>query len=101
MLDGSAWSDQRGKGVLYLRGLMLGGKRTSMLLMAARLGVDHQQLQQFVASSTWGHVRFQDWLARWAEELVRPQTYVLDDIGALCVVVRRGALRSACRGLRA
>ncbi|MFJ9847649.1 transposase, partial [Kitasatospora sp. NPDC101155] len=44
--------DQRAKGELYLRGLMLDGKRKSMQPMAERLGVDHQQLQQFVASST-------------------------------------------------
>src|SRR4051794_31124706 len=49
-------SDQRATGELYLRGLMLDGKRKSMQPMAARLGVDHQQLQQFVTSSTWDHV---------------------------------------------
>jgi SRSO17 transposase len=32
---------------------MLDGKRKSMQPMATRLGVDHQQLQQFVTSSTW------------------------------------------------
>src|SRR5436190_19326587 len=53
MLGGLARSDQRAKGELYLRGLMLDGKRKSMQPMAARLGVDHQQLQQFVTSSTW------------------------------------------------
>lgn len=37
--------DQRETGVRYLRGLMLDGPRKSMQPMAARLGVDHQQLQ--------------------------------------------------------
>lgn len=45
--------DQRAKGSLYLRGLMLDGRRKSMQPMAERLGVNHQPLQQFVASSTW------------------------------------------------
>jgi hypothetical protein len=42
---------QRGKGGLYLQGLMLGGRRKSMQPMGGRLGVDYQQLQQFVSSS--------------------------------------------------
>ncbi|MFI5916909.1 transposase, partial [Dactylosporangium sp. NPDC051541] len=42
-----ARSDQRAKGVAYLRGLLLDGRRKSMQPMAARLGVDHQGLQQF------------------------------------------------------
>src|SRR3954451_13390111 len=43
MLGGLARTDQRAKGALYLRGLLLDGKRKSMQPMAARLGVDHQQ----------------------------------------------------------
>ncbi|MFJ4008762.1 transposase [Streptomyces sp. NPDC090026] len=35
--------DQRQKGALYLRGLLLDGRRKSMQPMAERLGVDHQQ----------------------------------------------------------
>ncbi|MEV4847300.1 transposase, partial [Micromonospora matsumotoense] len=46
-------SDQRATGLRYLRGLMLDGRRKSMQPMADRLGVDHQQLQQFLTSSTW------------------------------------------------
>jgi len=45
-------SDQRATGRLYLRGLMLAGRRKSMQPMAARLGVDHQRLQQFT-NSPW------------------------------------------------
>ncbi|MFD9065849.1 transposase [Kitasatospora purpeofusca] len=45
--------DQRAKGGLYLRGLLLEGRRKSMQPMAERLGVDHQALQQFMTSSTW------------------------------------------------
>ena len=81
MLGGLARADQRAKGGLYLRGLMLDGKRKSMQPMAARLGVDHQQLQQFVTSSTWDHVEVRRRLARWADGFVAPQAYVVDDSG--------------------
>ena len=81
MLGGLARADQRAKGGLYLRGLMLDGKRKSMQPMAARLGVDHQQLQQFVTSSTWDHVEVRWRLARWADGFVVPEAYVVDDSG--------------------
>jgi SRSO17 transposase len=44
-------ADQRNKGNLYLHGLMLDGRRKSMQLMGDRLGIDYQQLQQFVSAS--------------------------------------------------
>ena len=81
MLGGLARSDQRAKGELYLRGLMLDGKRKSMQPMAARLGVDHQQLQQFVTSSTWDHVEVRKRVASWADEFIEPEAYVIDDSG--------------------
>jgi SRSO17 transposase len=81
MLGGLARSDQRAKGELYVRGLMLDGKRKSMQPMAARLGVDHQQLQQFVTSSTWDHGEVRRRVARWAEEFIDPRAYVIDDTG--------------------
>jgi SRSO17 transposase len=81
MLGGLARSDQRAKGELYLRGLMLDGKRKSMQPMAARLGVDHQQLQQFVTSSTWDHVEVRQRVARWADTFIDPDAYVIDDSG--------------------
>jgi SRSO17 transposase len=81
MLGGLARSDQRAKGELYLRGLMLEGKRKSMQPMAARLGVDHQQLQQFLTSSTWDHVEVRERLARWADAVIDPDAYVIDDTG--------------------
>src|SRR3954449_3921879 len=81
MLGGLARSDQRAKGELYLRGLMLDGKRKSMQPMADRLGVDYQQLQQFVTSSTWDHVEVRRRMARWADEFIGPEAYVIDDTG--------------------
>ena len=81
MLGGLARSDQRAKGELYLRGLLVDGKRKSMQPMAARLGVDHQQLQQFVTSSTWDHVEVRKRVARWADDFLDPEAYVIDDSG--------------------
>ena len=81
MLGGLSRADQRGKGELYVRGLLLDGKRKSMQPMAGRLGVDHQQLQQFVTSSTWDYGEVRRRVARWADEFVVPQAYVIDDTG--------------------
>jgi SRSO17 transposase len=74
-------SDQRATGLRYLRGLMLDGRRKSMQPMAERLGVDHQQLQQFLTSSTWDVAGLRRRLATAAIELVDPQVWVVDDTG--------------------
>lgn len=76
-----ARADQRVKGELYLRGLLLDGRRKSMQPMAGRLGVDHQRLQQFMTSSTWPVGTVRVGLARRAVGVVRPQVWVVDDTG--------------------
>ncbi|MFJ8053812.1 IS701 family transposase [Streptomyces luteogriseus] len=76
-----ARADQRVKGGLYLRGLLLDGRRKSMQPMAGRLGVDHQQLQQFMTTSTWQVEAVRARLARRAVAVVRPQVWVVDDTG--------------------
>jgi SRSO17 transposase len=81
MFVGLPRSDQRAKGELYVRGLMLDGQRKSMQPMAERLGVDHQQLQQFVSSSTWDHTEVRARLARWAQDTLSPEAHVIDDVG--------------------
>ncbi|MED7828040.1 IS701 family transposase [Streptomyces chiangmaiensis] len=73
--------DQRDKGELYVRGLMLDGKRKSMQPMAERLGVNHQQLQQFISSSTWDYVEVRRRVARWAAAHIAPEAYAIDDTG--------------------
>src|SRR5450755_3659873 len=65
MLGGLARSDQRATGELYVRGLLTDGRRKSMQPMAARLGVDHQRLQQFITSSTWDYAQVRRNAARW------------------------------------
>ena len=47
-----------------MRGLLTGGQRKPMQPMAARLGVDHQRLQQFITSSTWDYVAVRRNIAR-------------------------------------
>jgi SRSO17 transposase len=74
-------SDQRVKGQTYLRGLLLDGRRKSMQPMAARLGVDHQGLQQFVTTSTWDTMAVRVRLAERAVELIDPVAWVFDDTG--------------------
>ncbi|WVH83595.1 transposase [Lentzea sp. DG1S-22] len=81
MFDGFARRDQRGKGELYLPGLLLDGKRKSMQPTAERLHVDHQELQQFVTTSTWDHMEVRRRLAVWAAEFVDPDALAIDDTG--------------------
>ena len=71
--------DQRETGVRYLRGLMLDGQRKSMQPMAARLGVNHQVLQQFLTSSTWDVIGVRRRLATIAVDLIAPTVWVVDD----------------------
>src|SRR3954468_17374537 len=73
--------DQRDKGVTYVRGLLLDGRRKSMQPMAARLGVEEQGLQQFISSSTWAVEPVRARLARRAIEVIAPQAWVVDDTG--------------------
>lgn len=83
--------DQRAKGRLYLRGLMLEGRRKSMQPMAERLDVDHQQLQQFVTSSPWKVEPVRRRLAILAEEAIAPEAWVIDDTG-----FKKDGTSSAC-----
>jgi SRSO17 transposase len=81
MLADFARADQQSKGELYLRGLLTDGRRKSMQPMAERLGVDHQQLQQFITSSTWDYERVRGNVARWGGSYLDPQAYAVDDTG--------------------
>jgi SRSO17 transposase len=82
---------------LYLRGLLLDGKRKSMQPIAEHLGVDHQQLQQFVTTSTWDHFQVRRRLTVWAEEFVDLDAWVVDDTGS----PRTGTPHPACTGCTA
>ena len=82
MFASLARSDQRRWGEVYLRGLMLDGRRKSIEPMAARLiDGDEQCLQQFVNQSPWewGPVRKQ--LATRLTSEIAPLAWIVDDTG--------------------
>src|SRR2546423_4015539 len=81
MLGGLARKDQRAAGELYVRGLLADGRRKSMQPMAARLGVDHQRLQQFITSSTWDYVAVRRNIGRWFASSQPVEALVVDDTG--------------------
>jgi SRSO17 transposase len=81
MLGGLARKDQRAAGELYVRGLLTDGRRKSMQPMAARLGANHQRLQQFITSSTWDYVAVRRNVARWFAAGQPVEALVVDDTG--------------------
>ena len=81
MLGGLPRKDQRAAGELYVRGLLTDGQRKSMQPMAARLGIDHQRLQQFITSSTWDYVAVRRNVARWFAASQPVEALVIDDTG--------------------
>src|SRR5712671_516023 len=81
MLGGLARKDQRAAGELYVRGLLTGGQRKSMQPMAARLGIDHQRLQQFITSPAWDYVAVRRNVARWFAAGQPAGALVVDDTG--------------------
>lgn len=72
--------DQRRWGLRYVRGLLGEGRRKSMEPMAARLGVDRQGLQQFLADSAWAHQMVLAELAWRMEPVICPAAWVIDDV---------------------
>jgi SRSO17 transposase len=82
MFGSMARKDQRRWGEVYLRGLMLDGKRKSIEPMAARLpDGDEQCLQQFVNQSPWDPVSVRRVLARRMSRELTPDAWVIDDTG--------------------
>jgi SRSO17 transposase len=83
MFDGAARRlEQRRWAGVYLRGLMLDGKRKSIEPMAARLADgDEQGLQQFVNQSPWEERVVRANLARRMCEELEPEMWVIDDTG--------------------
>ncbi len=82
MFEPMARKDQRRWGGVYLRGLMLDGKRKSIEPMAARLDDgDEQCLQQFVNQSPWRWEPVRERLAVRMSVEIEPQAWVIDDTG--------------------
>jgi SRSO17 transposase len=77
-----ARADQRRWGEVYLRGLMLDGKRKSIQPMAARLPDGNEQaLQQFVSQSPWDWRPVRQRLATQMTAAVDPDAWIVDDTG--------------------
>lgn len=75
-------SEQRRWSGVYLRGLMLDGKRKSIEPMAARLADgDEQGLQQFVNQSPWDERVVRANLARRMVAELTPEAWIIDDTG--------------------
>jgi SRSO17 transposase len=83
MFDGALGrSEQRRWAGVYLRGLMLEGRRKSIEPMAARLeDGDEQCLQQFVNQSTWDELVVRANLARRMTAEIDPDAWIVDDTG--------------------
>lgn len=74
--------DQRRWGEVYLRGLMLDGRRKSIEPMAARLADGEEQcLQQFVSQSPWDETAVRKRLAARMSEEISPEAWIVDDTG--------------------
>lgn len=82
MFCSMARKDQRRWGGVYLRGLMLDGKRKSIEPMAARLeDGDEQCLQQFVNQSPWDWGPVRRALAVRMSNEIAPEAWIIDDTG--------------------
>jgi SRSO17 transposase len=83
MFDGAlVRSEQRKWSGVYLRGLMLDGKRKSIEPMAARLpDGDEQCLQQFVNQSPWDERVVRRNLAERMCAEIEPDVWIIDDTG--------------------
>ena len=82
MLAPVARKDQRRWGEVYLRGLMLDGKRKSIQPIAERLqDGDEQCLQQFVNQSPWAWEPVRERLATRMQAELEPDAWIVDDTG--------------------
>ena len=82
MFESMVRSEQRRWGEVYVRGLMLDGKRKSIEPLAARLeDGDEQCLQQFVNQSPWRWEPVRERLAVRMSAEIEPAAWVVDDTG--------------------
>ena len=82
MFQPLARADQRRWGEVYLRGLMLDGKRKSIQPMAERLPDGNEQaLQQFVSQSPWDWRPVRQRLAQQMTAAIDPDAWIVDDTG--------------------
>ena len=85
MFEPFARADQRRWGEVYLRGLLLDGRRKSVEPMAARLGEDgnRQALAHFITTSPWDAAHVRARLAWRMQQAIKPTALIVDDTGFL------------------
>jgi SRSO17 transposase len=85
MFEPLARADQRRWGTVYLRGLLLDGRRKSVEPMAARLGEDgnRQALANFITTSPWDAAHVRARLAWRMQHVIKPTALIVDDTGFL------------------
>lgn len=77
-------SERRVAATRYVKGLLLEGHRKSVEPMAARLGVDHQSLQHFLADSPWSSEAMWSAIRRHAIPSFEPiESWIVDETGWL------------------
>jgi SRSO17 transposase len=82
MFEPMGRKDQRRWGEVYLRGLMLDGRRKSIEPMAERLpDGDEQCLQQFVNQSPWDWAAVRERLAKRMQREIQPEAWIVDETG--------------------
>ena len=84
LVAGLGRRERRQAGARYVAGLLLPGQRKSIGPMAERLGVDGQQLQQFVTDSPWDEQEIWRGIAREVVPSLEPiEAWVVDETGWL------------------
>ena len=85
MFEPFSRADQRRWGQVYLRGLLLDGRRKSVEPMAARLGEDgnRQALANFITTSPWDAAHVRARLAWRMQHVIKPTALIVDDTGFL------------------
>jgi len=77
-------SERREGAALYVQGLLTPGERKSVEPMAARLGVDMQKLQQFVADSPWDEQAVWQAIRKEVVPVMEPlASWIVDETGWL------------------
>jgi SRSO17 transposase len=77
-------SERREGATLYVQGLLMPGERKSIEPMAARLGIDSQKLQQFVADSPWEEQEVWRGIRREVVPVMEPlAAWIIDETGWL------------------
>lgn len=85
MFEPFSRADQRRWGQVYLRGLLLDGRRKSVEPMAARLDEDGngQAPAHFITSGLWGAAHVRARLAWRMQQVIEPTALIIDDTGFL------------------